>query len=148
MTTTQQTANPLPSPPSAPAAPVTTQAQNQQIPEMTGYQNTVQSHAPQMTHQGLREQQPQSGFPQQHAQQRQYPAYNENGFQYIPTPPQYNLQQVQFVPCMCPVTLSLNPEPFSNPFSPEKRADEAVSTNVLESQSQQMIEANTEVKFK
>lgn len=135
--------------------------QQQQIPDMAGYHSMVQhshqippqhiqiNHQPQIQqgHTQLHHQQKQQQE-QQINQQRQFPGqfYPENPFQYIPPPPQYNLQQVQFVPCMCPVTLGLNPEPYS--ASPvEKRTDDpAGASQTVETQPQQMIEASVETK--
>lgn len=151
--------NPAPSPP-PPATPAPLQAhqgqpqqqQQQQYADMTGYHSMIQPSHPMaphpQIHQGQTQQQPPQGHPHQHPQQRQLPYYPENPFQYIPPPPHYNMQQVQFVPCMCPVTLGLNSDPLATaPLTAEKRADETLlSTNSVEVQPQQVIEASTESK--
>lgn len=155
--------NPAPSPPQAAAPPASPaahqgplqqqQQQQQQYPDMTGYHSMMHPSHPMaphpQIHQGQTQQQPPQGHPHQHPQQRQLPYYPENPFQYIPPPPQYNLQQVQFVPCMCPVTLGLNSDPLATaPLTVEKRADETLlSTNSVEVQPQQVIETpSTESK--
>uniref|UniRef100_A0A1B0CH81 Putative conserved secreted protein n=1 Tax=Lutzomyia longipalpis TaxID=7200 RepID=A0A1B0CH81_LUTLO len=51
---------------------------------------------------------------------------NQDGFsyQYVPPAAPYNVQQVQFVPCMCPVTVSVGTD-----LPAEKRSDDINATD-------------------
>lgn len=112
------------------------------LPQQQQATPSVAATAPAFQHaQHIGHQQP----PQQ--QQRQFPNYQDSPFQYIPPPPQYNLQQVQFVPCMCPVTLGLNPEPYSTPLSAENRVDDAMTNhNPMDMQPQPLMEASADTR--
>lgn len=109
-------------------------------PDMSGYQTAIHSSLPVLPHQGQTQQQ----LPQypNYPNQRKFPAYPENPFQYVPPQPQYNLQQVQFVPCMCPVSINfpgLTPEPRTPLIKIE---DESPLTTTVETQPQQIIETS------
>ncbi|GAB0100209.1 hypothetical protein DMENIID0001_162140 [Sergentomyia squamirostris] len=64
--------------------------------------------------------------PQQPLLSRPNPFNSQDGFtyQYAPPPAPYNVQQVQFVPCMCPVTVSVGAE-----LPADKRSDDINSTD-------------------
>lgn len=146
----QSTPNSAPPPPPPASAPMPTfqhspspfpAQQPQQFsnyPDMAGFHSMIQPSQPLPPH-------PQILPAPQHQPMRQNNFYPENPFsqfQYMPTPPQYNLQQVQFVPCMCPVTLSMNPE--IAPQAAEKRVDEQIpSTTNIEPQAMMEVSAET-----
>lgn len=69
--------------------------------------------------------------PQQPLLSRPNPFNSQDAFtyQYAPPPAPYNVQQVQFVPCMCPVTVSVGTD-----LPAEKRSDDI---NSLDTQSEQ-----------